>query len=144
VCLKAQYNLSGYQLVDEFNMTVKFKENPAFRQAISEALGEFTDEFSLMSRKVIEEERLWDNWVTSNPLRDIVDSNALNLSMLVSQVDNYRYRVSWFALYAAYVYFGHQTQSGKRIPPRRWADIAVEENPVLEIFAGILRKKLNQ
>jgi len=121
-----------------------FKENPAFRQAITEALGEFTVEYSLMARKVIEEERLWKDWVTSNPLRDIIDSNALNLSMLVSQVDNYRFRVSWFALYAAYVYFGYTTQSGKRIPPRRWCDIAIEENPVLDIFAAILRKKLSQ
>jgi hypothetical protein len=125
-------------------MATTFKENPAFRGAISEALSEFTNEYSLMCRKVIEEERLWKDWVTSNPLRDIVDTNALNLSMLVSQVDNYRYRVSWFALYAAYVYFGSTTQSGKRIPDRKWCDLAIDENPVLDIFAAILRKKLSQ
>jgi hypothetical protein len=121
-----------------------FKENPAFRSAISEGLGEFTTEYSLMARKVIEDERLWKDWITSNPLRDIVDTNALNLSMLVSQVNSYKFRVSWFALYAAYVYFGYTTQSGKRIPARPWADIVIDENPVLEIFVAVLKKKLSR
>lgn len=121
-----------------------FKENPAFRQAITEALGEFTTEYSLMARKVIEEERIWKDWTTSNPLRDIVDTDALNLSMLVSQVDNYKFRVSWFALYAAYVYFGYSLADGRKIPSRPWAEITIQENPVLEIFASILRKKLSQ
>lgn len=125
-------------------MSTSFKENPAFRQAISEALGEFTEEYSLMARKVIEEERIWQGWETSNPLRDIIDTEALNLSMLVSQVDNYRFRVSWFALYAAYVYFGHSLADGRKIPARRWCNIAIAENPVLDIFASILRKKLSQ
>jgi hypothetical protein len=121
-----------------------FKENPAFRQAITEALGEFTTEYSLMARKVIEEERIWKDWTTSNPLRDIVDTDALNLSMLVSQVNNYKFRVSWFTLYAAYVYFGYSLADGRKIPSRPWAEIAIQENPVLEIFASILRKKLSQ
>jgi hypothetical protein len=122
----------------------KFKESPEFRKAITEALAEFTDEYSLMARKVIEEERVWKDWVTSDPLRDIVDTNALNLSMLVSQVNNYRFRVSWFALYAAYVYFGYSLADGRKIPPRKWAEIAIDENPVLEIFTAILKKKLSQ
>jgi hypothetical protein len=125
-------------------MATTFKENPNFRKAITEALSDFTGEYSLMARKVIEEERIWKDWTTSNPLRDIVDTNALNLSMLVSQTDNYRFRVSWFALYAAYVYFGYTLANGRKIPSRRWAEIAIDENPVLDIFAGILRKKLNQ
>lgn len=121
-----------------------FKENPKFRQAITAALSEFTDEYSLMARKVIEEERLWANWTTSNPLRDIVDTNALNLSMLTTQINNYRFRVSWYALYAVYVYFGYSLPDGRKIPSRPWAEIAIDENPVLDIFSDILRQKLRQ
>jgi hypothetical protein len=64
--------------------------------------------------------------------------------MLVSQVDAYRFRVSWFALYAAYVYWGYSLADGRKIPSIPWAQLAIDENPVLDIFADFLKKKLSQ
>lgn len=96
-----------------------------------------------MCRKVIEEDRLWEGWETSNPLRDIVDTNAMNESIEVYKDRLLSYYVSWATDYVLYVYFGYALPSGQRIPPRRWAEIAVDENEVLEIFGDILRKRLS-
>lgn len=111
-----------------------------FVNLLDQALEEFAVEFSLLCRKVIEEERIWDGWETSNPLRDIVDTNALNESMLTDKEQQLSYYVQWATEYVQYVYFGYSLPDGRRIPPRKWAEIAVSENDILSLFADILRK----
>lgn len=119
-----------------------FTINPKFKQALSQSAEGFAHEFSLLCREVIEVERLWANWETSNPLRDIVDTNALNESMSVDQVDEMLWRISWATLYVVYVYMGYALADGRRIPARRWVQITIDENDTLGIFRRILIKNL--
>ena len=115
----------------------------AFTELLDRALEEFTTEFSLLCRKVVEEERIWDGWETSNPLRDIVDTNALNESMITDRESQLSHYVQWATEYVQYVYFGYALPDGRRIPPRKWCEIAVDENDILALFASILRKHFN-
>lgn len=114
-----------------------------FYNILDAALEEFAQEFALLCRKVIETERTWEDWETSNPLRDIVDTNKMNESMQVNKEDMLSYLVSWATEYVQYVYFGYSLQDGRRIPARKWAEIAVDENDVLTLFGQILKRHLN-
>lgn len=114
-----------------------------FYKTLDAALAEFTYEFSLLCRKVIETDRLWEGWETSNPLRDIVDTNAINESMSSVEESSLYYAVQWATEYVLYVYFGYALPDGRRIPPRKWAQLAVDENDTLALFGSILRKHFN-
>lgn len=119
-----------------------FKLNPDFEEALNGALEEFVREFAQACRDVIEIERYWDGWTTSNPLRDIVDTNALNVSMEVFQVKTLTYRIRWATAYVVYVYLGYALQDGRRIPARKWVEIAMNENDLLSSAAQIINDVL--
>lgn len=121
----------------------QFILNPKFKQVLEISVGEFAREYAQLCRDVIEIERLWLGWETSNPLRDIVDTNALNESMTVEQVNETMWRIGWHVLYVIYVYFGYALPDGRRIPPRQWCQIAIDENNLLDIFRRILIKNLH-
>lgn len=120
----------------------KFIVNPKFKTALMESAKEFSKEYAQLCRNVIETERLWRDWETSNPLRDIVDSGDLNESMTVEQIDAMSWRIAWSTAYVVYVFFGYTLASGRRIPARQWTQIAIDENNLLEIFRNILVKNL--
>jgi hypothetical protein len=48
--------------------------------------------------------------------------------MKVEEIDALHYRITWETDYVTYVYFGYTTQSGRRIPPRKWVELAIAEN----------------
>jgi hypothetical protein len=118
--------------------------NPEFKHQLDEALQEFTYTFAQACRDVIEIERVWENWTVTNPLRDIVDSNALNASMTVTQIRPLTYRIRWATDYVVYVYWGYTMQNGRRIPSRKWVNIAMQENDLYSVathtFNEILAK----
>lgn len=115
-----------------------FKMNPKFKPELQVAFTEFTQEYFKLAQKVINESRLWDNWETSNPFRDIVDTGDLSESGTVNAIAPFYSVVSWVTDYVTLVYFGYALSDGRRIPSRKWADVAIQENDLLLLFATIL------
>jgi hypothetical protein len=128
--------------VSKFIINPKFKSK--FNNAMREVVANTTDKLAEFSRQVIETDRYWEGWVTSNPVRDIVDTNAMNESMTTELVTSNKGRISWFAVYAIYVYYGYVTQTGARIPPRMWVHIALMENNLLAEAQEFLNTALNK
>ena len=120
----------------------KFKQNPKLHKTLDIALNRFSETYAQLARDVIEQPRLWDDWETSNPFRDIIDTNTLNESMTLLKVSNNRYVVKWSTFYVVFVYYGYALADGRRIPPRKWAEIAIYENDLLQIFGQILKALL--
>jgi hypothetical protein len=122
----------------------KFTVNPNLDKALNQSFEEFVQEYFLLARKVIETPRTWDGWETSNPYRDIVDTNDLNESGHIhnfqASENMFSATVTWVTDYVALVYFGYSLSDGRRIPSRKWAEIAVYENDLLLLASTILIK----
>ncbi|MEM7578259.1 MAG: hypothetical protein AAF316_00145 [Cyanobacteria bacterium P01_A01_bin.80] len=120
----------------------KFKPNDEFKTMIEKSFKDFVYSFFYLIQLVINEPRLWKDWETSDPFRDIVDTGALRNSGKVNFETSKKAVLSWTTEYVGFVYFGYTLQSGKRIPPRKWVKIAMNENDLLVIFAQILASNL--
>lgn len=125
-------------------MKNNFTLDPDFKKNMALVLERTTRDVSQIlaekSREVIETTRTWDDWTTSDPTRDIVDTNEMNQSMTIEQVSSFLWRITWNTSYVIFVYFGHATPSGNRIPARRWVHIAIAEND----FQAIVQKCFNR
>lgn len=122
----------------------EFILDPNFKYAIEQSLDEFSDEFSLLCREVITTPRYWEDWVTSDPFRDIVDTTALDQSMVVRKLERFKLMIGWYTDYVTFVYGGYTLADGRRIPPREWVMLAIQENDILRLFCEILIKNLEK
>lgn len=109
-----------------FRMRPGAKEE--LNNALLEVLDALTEAIYTEATRIIETERYWADWTTSDPNRDIVDTNALNKSGQIIELSKYKRRIRYATEYVIYVYFGHLTPSGARIPPRMWLHLAIDEN----------------
>jgi hypothetical protein len=121
-----------------------FKINPEFQHKLDEALQEFVYAFAQACRDVIELERYWEGWETSNPIRDIVDTNALNASLTITQIKMHTYRIRWATAYVVYVYMGYALSDGRNIPARKWVDVAMAENDFYSVATHIFNEVLSK
>ena len=66
--------------------------------------------------------------------RNIVDLGLLRDSQRIKKLNDDQYRLSWNTPYGSFVYFGFVTKSGRVIPGRPWAKVAVELTDWQAIF----------
>lgn len=118
--------------------------NSEFKYVLSKATEELVNEYAKLCRDIIQTPRFWEGWETSEPFRDIVDTGALDESMQIYKQATLRYTVTWYTDYVVFVYMGYTLADGRRIPPREWAMLAIYENDLLGIFAGILKRLLEE
>jgi hypothetical protein len=96
------------------------------------------------NREVIETVRDWpqgfgttyrrNGQIVVGSTRDIVDTGELRDSQSYQRVDEYRTEYSWSADHALLVHEGYTTKTGKRIPARRWTEVAAEELNIPQVF----------
>lgn len=109
-------------------------------QILEDSLEKFVVDFSGMCYDVIDTERFWQNWYPkTTPYRDIVDTTDLRNSMERSKLEKFRWRIRWSTFYVTLVYFGYVLPNGGIIPPRKWVEIAIEENDLRSRFIYWLR-----
>ena len=119
-------------------MSLKINEE-LLLQAIDDSLSSFVKDYADLCYDVIDKVRYWENWTTSDPYRDIVDTTALRNSMERKRLSRFRWSVTWSVPYVLYVYYGYITQKGNIIPARKWAEIAIAENDLHGLFSVWLR-----
>ena len=123
-------------------MMGNFKLNPNFNDWLTNAFSQFVDDYFALVQEVLNKPRVWEGWETSEPFRDIVDTGDLRDSGVVTQWDQFYYVLSWSTDYVQLVYFGYALADGRRIPPRKWAELAIRENDLLQTFYKRLLENL--
>lgn len=116
----------------------KFKPNFEFEKHLEIAFKDIVYAIFYASQLVINTERYWDGWETSNPNRDIVDTAKLRDSGKVEFISNRKAVISWSTAYVFFVYFGYTLKDGRRIPARKWIHIAIDENNFPLLFINAL------
>jgi hypothetical protein len=108
-------------------------------QKLETILYRFSQEVFKANDRVIRTPRLWEDWETSDPFRDIVDSKDLANSGKIYKAGKLKYEIKWSTPYILYVYFGYMLQDGRRIPARKWIDIAKQENNYHQILRMVIK-----
>lgn len=119
-----------------------FKLDNHLERALIESVKSFTQRYFELATAIIENERFWKDWETSNPYRDIVDTGDLKNSGRIIQNSETGFTVAWFTDYVTFVYFGYYLLDGRRIPPRKWAELVIAENDLFKIWFDIIRLNL--
>jgi hypothetical protein len=119
----------------------RFIINPQFKQELVKALDDWTQAIFNKTDDVISIPRYWENWETSNPFRDIVDTEDLRNSGQISKLAVFKRSISWQVPYVGYVYYGFTLVDGRTIPDRQWIQVAYEENNYREILIIILKRR---
>lgn len=116
--------------------------NSRFKSTVAQSVEMFANEYFALSQAIIDTARYWEEWETSEPFRDIVDSGDLHASGKVQQVTLYRYRITYSVPYVLYVYFGYMLADGRKIPARKWLELVADENNLQIIWAMLLKRQL--
>jgi hypothetical protein len=122
----------------------KFIIDEQFTDILQVSIEQFANKYAQICTTLIDTPRYWEDWTTSDPFRDIVDTGALRDSIAIDQINDYCHTISWITAYVEFVYFGHMTRKGNWIPPRKWAELVIQENDLLYIYAAILINLFNK
>ena len=120
----------------------QLKINPQFEIALYRSVKMFVQEYFRLATEIIETDRYWDGWETSNPYRDIVDTSDLKNSGRIEQLSESAFKMKWVTDYVTFVYFGYFLQDGRRIPARKWVELVMQENNMNQIALNIFRLNL--
>jgi hypothetical protein len=118
-----------------------FHINPRFVQELQNCIEDWVDAIAQANDDVISIPRYWEGWQTGNPFRDIIDTEALRNSKTKLKVSNYDYTVTWSVPYIGYVYNGFTLQDGRKIPARKWCEVAERENDYKGVFVKLLKQR---
>jgi hypothetical protein len=116
-----------------------FHINPRFTQELHEIVEDWVDAIAQANDDVISTPRYWEGWETGNPFRDIIDTEALKNSKTKLKLSNYDYTITWSVPYIGYVYNGFTLQDGRKIPARKWCELAERENDYKDILVKFLK-----
>lgn len=119
-----------------------FKLSSDFKNQLSKSLAQWAEQIYQATDSVIATPRYWDNWTTSNPFRDIIDSEDLRNSGKLTQVSKFKWNMTWSTAYIFYVYFGYTLADGRQIPDRKFIEVAFDENNYRDWLIKILIKAL--
>lgn len=119
----------------------KFTLNPNFKSQLSSALDDWIEEIFQKTDDVIATPRYWEGWTTSNPFRDIVDTEDLRNSGEKLKISQFKGVIKWSTSYVGYVYYGFTLADGRTIPSRKWVEVAESENNYRDLLIVILKRK---
>jgi hypothetical protein len=117
-----------------------FTLNPSFKRNLEKSFETWAQHIFETNDDVIKTPRYWDGWVTSNPFRDIVDTEKLRLSGSLTKLSRFKSTMTWATPYVEYVYFGYMLSDGRRIPDRKWVNVAFAENDYKASLVNIFKQ----